>query len=52
MSQDDDADCVEHVWKLVGLALGDGVHAEYECIRPGCEATLLRAPGQPFPGTV
>lgn len=52
MSQDDDADCVEHVWRLVGLVLGDGVQAEYECARPACDAVMVRLPGQPFADTV
>lgn len=49
MSQDDDEDC-EHVWKLAGVHLGEGVDAEYECTR--CGAVMVRVPGQPFPGTV
>jgi hypothetical protein len=51
MGADDDADCVEHVWKLGGATLaGDGAHTDYECVR--CGALLAVGPGETHPQTV
>lgn len=50
MGLDDDADCPEHVWRLVSVVLGDGADAEYRCVR--CGTVTLRTKGQPFPGSV
>lgn len=35
MGQDDDADCLEHVWQVMTVVLGDGADVEYEydCVR-------------------
>lgn len=55
MSVDDDADCVEHVWQLTGIALlrrGAGAQTEYVCVRPTCEAVMLVGPDDIPPGTV
>jgi hypothetical protein len=36
MGQDDDADCIEHVWVLRGATLGmDGATCDYICGRCG-----------------
>jgi hypothetical protein len=52
MGADDDADCPEHEWQLMGVALvpGHGAPTEYACTR--CTAVLYRGPDDPFPGTV
>lgn len=51
MGADDDAGCVEHVWRLVGVTVGDGgAVTEYVCTR--CEAPLLVPPGGVHPATV
>lgn len=54
MGADDDADCVEHLWQLAGIALvsGHGAPTEYVCARPRCDAVLYRSPEDPFPGTL
>ena len=51
MSDDDDEDCGEHVWRLRGLTLSreEGSHLEYECER--CDAVLLVPPGGVQPAT-
>jgi hypothetical protein len=54
MGADDDADCVEHVWQLVGATIGGerhvGVVTEYVCTR--CAAVLAVPPGGVHPATV
>lgn len=51
MAEDDDADCVEHVWQLAGVALIPGQGAtDYVCTR--CAATLYVPAGQPMPNTI
>jgi hypothetical protein len=51
VSDDDDADCVEHVWHLVGATFGDrGSDSEYKCVR--CGAVLAVGPGETHPQTV
>lgn len=41
---DDDADCVEHAWRLVGVTTDDaGAHQDFECTR--CPAVLVTTPG-------
>lgn len=50
MGQDDDADCVEHVWRLTeALFKSDGGYASYSCER--CDAGLLIGPGGVHPET-
>lgn len=45
VGMDDDADCVEHVWRLRGVDLtADGSFKEYECAQPGCDAVVLTQP--------
>lgn len=51
MGQDDDADCVEHLWRFVGFdPRAEGSWSEYRCER--CEAALLIEPGGIHPETV
>lgn len=50
LGQDDDLDCVEHLWRLVDAAFEpDGAHTSYECER--CGALLPVAPGGLHPET-
>lgn len=36
MSDDDDADCVEHLWVMTGATFAaDGAHLEHACSRCG-----------------
>jgi hypothetical protein len=50
MGQDDDADCVEHVWRLTEAQFDHGgSHLAYECER--CGAALLVPPGGMHPET-
>jgi hypothetical protein len=45
MSDDDDADCVEHVWRFEGATLGrEGASADYVCLR--CGAVSVTGPGR------
>lgn len=45
MGMDDDRDCVEHVWRVVGLVLEeDGAMVEHECGR--CGASMLVSPDE------
>jgi hypothetical protein len=47
---DDDADCVEHVWRLAGVTLADdGGHSDYVCER--CPAVLVVPPDGVHPAT-
>lgn len=48
----DDGECADHVWRLATLVLGDGLTAEYVCVRDGCGAVLLVGPDEPLPETV
>ena len=51
MGADDDADCVEHVWRLTEVTLAtDGSHTAYVCVR--CAATTVVPPGGIHPQTV
>lgn len=50
LSDDDDEDCVEHVWQLQGVAFGDGATSDYVCVR--CGAPLVVGPGDEHPATV
>lgn len=54
VAEDDDTDCVEHVWRLVGVALidGHGAPTEYQCARPACDAVLYVGPNDVMPSTV
>lgn len=50
MGQDDDQDCVEHVWRLVDVAFErDGSHTTYKCQR--CDGLLPVPPGGVHPST-
>ena len=43
MGADDDLDCMEHVWRLVGVTFGDdGATQDYVCER--CSAVSVRQP--------
>jgi hypothetical protein len=43
VGQDDDADCIEHIWVLRGVTLAaDGATADYECER--CPAVMVTPP--------
>ena len=43
VGQDDDADCVEHIWHLQGVTFAmDGATEDYECAR--CGALVVRQP--------
>ena len=45
VSADDDADCVEHVWRLVGVDISmGGSLEEYECRR--CHAVMVYKPSR------
>ena len=45
MGADDDADCVEHVWKLTGATFADdGAHLDYACTR--CDAVMVEGPDE------
>ena len=45
VGMDDDRDCVEHVWRVVGLVLEeDGAMVEHECGR--CGASMLVSPDE------
>ena len=37
-----DGECVEHVWQLRQLVLSREPVREYECARPGCDATVVK----------
>lgn len=51
VGQDDDRDCVEHVWRFLAFDMrADGSWCEYQCER--CEAALLVEPGGVHPETV
>lgn len=51
LGQDDDEDCVEHVWRLRGVMFeDDGSHTVYRCIR--CPALLPVPPGGMHPAAV
>lgn len=59
VGDDDDSDCVEHVWRLedVTFALPNlaepgsgGSWSEYRCVR--CDGQLLIGPGGDHPATV
>lgn len=51
MGQDDDADCVGHVWRLDEVAFaGDGSWSTYRCER--CPGVLMVEPGGVHPETV
>lgn len=45
MPDDDDADCVEHVWVMAGATFAaDGTHLDYVCAR--CPAVMVQTPAQ------
>lgn len=45
MGADDDADCVEHVWAMVGMTCGwDGTHIEWACER--CGVPMVQGPDE------
>lgn len=51
MGQDDDRDCVEHVWRLRNVAFeDDGAHTTYRC--DTCAALLPVPPFGVHPVTV
>lgn len=47
---DQPAECVEHVWRLVQVTFAEGSFSEYVCVRCGSE--LLVGPGGVHPQTV
>lgn len=50
MSDDDDEDCIEHLWRLTGFVLDlGGSTVEYRCER--CGTVLLVPPGGVYPST-
>lgn len=45
MGSDDDQDCPEHIWVLVGMTCDmDGTHNEYRCQR--CETLMVVGPDE------
>lgn len=51
VGQDDDADCVEHLWRFAAVDVRpDGSWSEYRCER--CDGVLLVEPGGVHPETV
>lgn len=51
MGQDDDRDCVEHLWRLEDLTFAaDGSHTTYRCER--CDGLLPVPPFGEHPETV
>lgn len=45
MGADGDADCVEHVWRMIGMTLDtDGTHMDFVCER--CPAVMVMGPDQ------
>ena len=45
VSNDDDHDCVEHVWQMAGMSTAaDGTHIDYQCVR--CGAVMLEGPDE------
>lgn len=43
MSEDDDTDCVEHVWRVREVLIGAGAWVELRCER--CDAVRMDQPG-------